>query len=59
MSSDAAETIEAKLARIWQLLDLALAAATADDAVDQFEQIAVLCDSAAATARAAAKLRAG
>jgi hypothetical protein len=49
--------VEPLLSRLWQLLDLATATATGADALDQLEQIALLCDSAALTARAAARLR--
>jgi hypothetical protein len=49
--------IDLLLTRLWSLLELATETATAADVYDHLEQVAVLCDSAAAAARAAAALR--
>ncbi len=49
--------LEPLLARLWTLLELATDTATAYDAVDHLEQVAALCDGAAAVAREAAALR--
>jgi len=56
MPSKPPNEIEPLMTQLWQLLDLAATLATAADAVDHLEQIAMLCDRAGETARAGAAL---